>query len=963
MNSKAKNIIKHLVESLNNPYHGSSSMTLAVYDTAWVSMVSKQVTHDGATSTRWLFPECFEIVLLNQSGNGGFGVNGAPVDGILSTMAALVSLIKHQNETSVQPTPALNLAERIERARLYLDQTLKCWDVHSTVHVGFEIIIPSMLRMLEKGGLHFEFPGREALMILNQRKLDKMEPETLYTSQRSTLLHSLEAFVGVVDFDKLSHFLRNGSMMNSPASTAAYLMNSTIWNHDAECYLRFITASTKGHIPSAFPISVFEISWALSTLLSSGFTAEALGKQNILKLASFLEGELQNNGGITGFARDVLPDADDTARSIQSLNLLGRRIRCEPMIEAFKGADCFKTYGVETSESFSANCNILITMLWADKPSQYVEYIFMALTFLFKAWKRAKWDDKWNCEPQYSMMVFATALVRAARLWDDGVITGLDTDFVKANIPLVTLQILIRTLSYQSEFGSWGDSPEVTAYGLLTLKTFANLPWVAPTIGSTVRERISLATQFLETKKEDWNNPANIWIEKVTFGSNIMSEAYCLAAMNCPLVSCNWTEKVSGLFNTSAKRLEVFSKFLARLPIFTMEPVWRLKASVMEGNMFEPLLQCAQRRLNIFPQQNQGISKYAEYITITWTTCNNAASTGLPPQIMLDMMVISMLNFQADKWLEEITMDNRLHGDFEAFENIVYYAFEEFGIDMGAGKGLTRVAKRRKLIDGTQHVRKDVRNSNNSSNGFSCSQETELDANGPILENDDKSLLLREAKMVLSRFISHITMSILGAPASAIHRVYQELLIFLQAHITQGEDNSQMPTKRESECGQLLQVFDSAGRTYYDWVRTTSANHTSCPYSFELFRCLVSSLLSPSSTDCFAGPRSLYLAQDVCRHLATMCRQYNDYGSITRDYAENNLNSVNFPEFHQGNTCGLITAREALMDLANYERECLDLAVNRLRPEIATPIWQALKVFIDVTDLYGQIYTVRDINT
>lgn len=31
--------------------------------------------------------------------------------------------------------------------------------------------------------------------------------------------------------------------------------------------------------------------------------------------------------------------------------------------------------------------------------------------------------------------------------------------------------------------------------------------------------------------------------------------------------------------------------------------------------------------------------------------------------------------------------------------------------------------------------------------------------------------------------------------------------------------------------------------------------------------------------------------------LATMCRQYNDYGSIVQDRAEKNLNSVNFPDF------------------------------------------------------------------
>ena len=50
--------------------------------------------------------------------------------------------------------------------------------------------------------------------------------------------------------------------------------------------------------------------------------------------------------------------------------------------------------------------------------------------------------------------------------------------------------------------------------------------------------------------------------------------------------------------------------------------------------------------------------------------------------------------------------------------------------------------------------------------------------------------------------------------------------------------------------------------------------------------------------DCFVGAIQKYLAQVLVRHLAAMCRMYNDYGSIARDRAEQNDNSVNFPEFH-----------------------------------------------------------------
>lgn len=39
-----------------------------------------------------------------------------------------------------------------------------------------------------------------------------------------------------------------------------------------------------------------------------------------------------------------------------------------------------------------------------------------------------------------------------------------------------------------------------------------------------------------------------------------------------------------------------------------------------------------------------------------------------------------------------------------------------------------------------------------------------------------------------------------------------------------------------------------------------------------------------------------YYSASIARHLATMCRQYNDYGSIARDTEEANLNSLDFTE-------------------------------------------------------------------
>ena len=65
-----------------------------------------------------------------------------------------------------------------------------------------------------------------------------------------------------------------------------------------------------------------------------------------------------------------------------------------------------------------------------------------------------------------------------------------------------------------------------------------------------------------------------------------------------------------------------------------------------------------------------------------------------------------------------------------------------------------------------------------------------------------------------------------------------------------------------------------------------------------------------------------------------MCRQYNDYGSIARDRAERNLDSINFPEFGANGGEVVVDVEERLKEdlywIAEYERECLGMVVSRL---------------------------------
>lgn len=91
----------------------------------------------------------------------------------------------------------------------------------------------------------------------------------------------------------------------------------------------------------------------------------------------------------------LMVDADDTAKTIISLNMLGKRVRPDRLIEVFKNGGHFRTYAGERNPSFSANCNILSALLHSEEPSQYTREIELAVQFLCDLHSSGDMRDKW----------------------------------------------------------------------------------------------------------------------------------------------------------------------------------------------------------------------------------------------------------------------------------------------------------------------------------------------------------------------------------------------------------------------------------------------------------------------------------------------------------------------------------------------------------------------------------------
>ncbi len=248
------------------------TVTTAIYDTAWLSMLYRKEGEAGY----WVFPECLQYLLSHQLPNGGWEAYATKEDGILNSLAALLALRRHQGS----PTSNTMLEKSIERAISFLETSLQTLEVNENLPVGFEHLVPTLLRLLKVEGIHFSFPAEGALMAVNEIKLKKFTPDLLYGTAESTLLHSLETFIGIVDFNKLGHRKIFGGMMFSPASTAAYLMNISSWDEDAEMYLRRVihegSGKGNGAVPCVFPTPVFEISWVWR-FFSFGEKIQSLG--------------------------------------------------------------------------------------------------------------------------------------------------------------------------------------------------------------------------------------------------------------------------------------------------------------------------------------------------------------------------------------------------------------------------------------------------------------------------------------------------------------------------------------------------------------------------------------------------------------------------------------------------------------------------------------------------------------
>ena len=534
-------------------------------------------------------------------------------------------------------------------------------------------------------------------------------------------------------------------------------------------------------------------------------------------------------------------------------------------------------------------------------------------------------------------MLLAETFVRLLQMWDGGRLNAVEPHLVCSRVPQVLIQIANQTLLCQKGDGTWGPEicPERDAYAILTLLAVTSLPH-AKIYELKIQSAIQSGRHALLQCESLWAEPQYLWIEKVIYGSSALAETYCVSAMNAPIGTHQWTDRFKKEAGIHSQKIMRLSKFLSSLPTLRKEPSWKILVSVVEGFSFLP--QLLDARSKIFPRQQLAEDRYLEYIPCTWMVINNCDALCLEPFVLWDMMVMSMLDFLVDEYMES---------------TVVKVSETELNSLCIRISALCKGAKAE--VDG---------------NSDDPTQTVEKSAHLNYQEESFRptSGIETVLKDYIWKVLNHP--GIQNASWQNWSSLQAELRTFLLSHLEQIHDNIQL-RRQQPQPQDLATCFLSTRGSHYMWSHTTAAYHTSCALSFNFYICRLKAS-SHQHSDFFEYADEKYLAQDLCSHLGTMSRLYNDYGSIARDRTEMNLNSTNFPEFHVDPSIDKIeterpahiadtTQKKTLLSLAEYERRQAQAALQSLIDLLGgrkggKNMASALRVFARATELYADMY-------
>nr|QXT24226.1 IlKSL2 [Isodon lophanthoides var. gerardianus] len=227
-----------LIVKVRERVKGKVEISPSAYDTAWVAMVPAR-EYSGRKPR---FPECLDWIVENQNSDGSWGVQSPSLlkHSLSCTLACLLPLSKW-NVSSPQL-----LRKGVEFIR---SSASAATDKDQITPIGFEIIFPMMIKYASD--LNLELPINQDLVHILFRNRDTQ------LTRNTNFEYVGEGLGNSVDWKKMisMHQRSNGSLFNSPATTAAALIH----RHDEKCleYLNSLLTLYKTWVPTIHPVDVY----------------------------------------------------------------------------------------------------------------------------------------------------------------------------------------------------------------------------------------------------------------------------------------------------------------------------------------------------------------------------------------------------------------------------------------------------------------------------------------------------------------------------------------------------------------------------------------------------------------------------------------------------------------------------------------------------------------------------------
>lgn len=221
-------------------------LSTSSYDTAWVAMVPSPNSLEDP-----FFPQCVTWLQKNQHLDGSWGLPHHHTlyikDALLSTLASILAL-KRWSVGEQQINWGLHFIESNLASASHEDQ-------HSPI--GFDIIFPTMLEYAQNLNLNIPLEPLNLDSMIQKRDLE-LERALWNTSEgvKAYLAYISEGMGRSVNWEMVMKFQRkNGSLFNSPATTAAAFTN--LKNSNCLNYLVSVLEIFKDAAPTVYPLDIY----------------------------------------------------------------------------------------------------------------------------------------------------------------------------------------------------------------------------------------------------------------------------------------------------------------------------------------------------------------------------------------------------------------------------------------------------------------------------------------------------------------------------------------------------------------------------------------------------------------------------------------------------------------------------------------------------------------------------------